>query len=156
MRRPTKNMKGTNYVKNGGLKSMKAPGGGVMMKSQLLDQQDNEEDEYDNEYDDEEEDDEGGEDFYSQQDYEVHAFVFDPLKVELEDYLKTEDYFHYRFENPMIKKLTRSLSVNHAVEYEMTEDEVEAIRTRVSREESAVPLQAAMKHETVAESNPYM
>jgi hypothetical protein len=37
LRRPTKNMKGTNYLKSGGLKSMKAPGGGVMMKSHLLD-----------------------------------------------------------------------------------------------------------------------
>ena len=128
MRRPTKNMKGTNYVKNGGLKSFRAPGGGVMMKSQVLDQDDND-GEYDNEYDNEEddEDDEQGEDFYSQQDYEVHAFVFDPLKVELEDYLKVDDYFHYKYTNPKIK-VARSLSVNQAVEYEMTEDEVEAIR----------------------------
>jgi hypothetical protein len=95
-------MKGTNYLKSGGLKSLKAPGGGVMMKSHLLDQDDNDEnEEYDNEYDNEEdEDEEQGEDFYSQQDYEVHAFVFDPLKVELEDYLKVDDYFNYKYTNP--------------------------------------------------------
>lgn len=101
LRRPTKNMKSTNYVKNGGLKSFRAPGGGVMMKSQLLDQDDNHAEEYDNEYDNEEEEDsENGEDFYSQQDYEVYAFVMDPLKVELEQFLKVDDEFNYKYTNP--------------------------------------------------------
>ena len=88
------------------------------MKSHLLDQDDNEEnEEYDNEYDNEEdEDEEQGEDFYSQQDYEVHAFVFDPLKVELEDYLKVDDQFKYKYKNPEIKT-KRSLSANYAVKY---------------------------------------
>lgn len=96
-------------MKGGGLKSFKAPGQGVYIKSQLLDQDDNNDDEYDNEYDDEEEEDDNGEDFFSQQNYEVYAFVMDPLKVELEEYLKTDEEFNYKYTNPRIK-LPRSLS----------------------------------------------
>ena len=64
----------------------------------------------------EDQEDDQGEDFYSQQNYEIYAFVYDRLKVELEDYLKVDDQFKYIYKNPKIKT-KRSLSANHAVKY---------------------------------------
>jgi len=49
--------------------------------------------------------------------------------------------------------------MSNVVEYEMTEDEIMTIRMQMedrNRVESAVPLQASLKHEEVVESNPYM
>ena len=58
----------------------------------------------------------------SQQPEEVYDIVMNPFKVELENYLKLDEVFGWRFADTEIK-VARSISLDHAVPYEMGEDE---------------------------------
>lgn len=97
------------------------------MKGDGEGQYDNEED-----YGDEEQgpDDEEPEDaimYLSQQPNEVYDIVMNPDKVELENYLALDDIYGWNYIDSDIK-VARSLSLDHAVPYEMGEDEYIARR----------------------------
>jgi hypothetical protein len=66
----------------------------------------------------------------SQQPEEVFGIVMDPLKVELTNYLEVEEVYNWRFADPDIK-VSRSLSLDFAIPYEMGEDEYIARRESV-------------------------
>jgi hypothetical protein len=55
-----------------------------------------------------------------------------PTKMELQTYLEVDEVYNWRMD-PEIK-VSRSLSLDHAVEYEMGEDEVVARRQSIAEE----------------------
>lgn len=85
-------------------------------------QYDNEEDYGSQEEGPGEDEEEEGMDYMTQQPEEVFDIVMNPDKIELENYLKLDEIFGWRYVDPEIK-VQRSLSLDHAVPYEMGEDE---------------------------------
>ena len=94
-------------------------------------------DAYDNEEDygsqEEEDEEEDVMDFLSQQPEEVFDIVMNPTKVELQTYLEVDEVYNWRYD-PSIK-LSRSLSLDVAIPYEMGEDEYIARRESFKEKE---------------------
>jgi hypothetical protein len=61
--------------------------------------------------------------FFSQQPHEVHDIILHPLNEELIEYLQKDEIHNWRFEDPLIKKQIRSLSMDKTIPYQMGEDE---------------------------------
>lgn len=91
--------------------------------------------------------------YLSQQPDEIYEIVMHPTKMELQTYLEVDEVYNWRFD-PEIK-VSRSLSLDLAIPYEMGEDEV------VARRQSAVEDQEPQRMNSIAQSseasagNPY-